>query len=153
MTPAGLKAYVACVLSQLVLPLTRLFTMGIISGHAWITDYGCSEKEEEFQWLIKCVLAPLYSSSDGFWNCNDELESPQPVVHGIQISRLDHSLIFMSLTTIWFLWQVLTNSQCVETMGEADGSAIPTHHVADCWSWRSSSPTSLSQAPCGMSLN
>lgn len=52
--------------------------------------------------------------------------------HGIQISRLDHSLIFMSLTTIWFLLQVLTNSQCVETMGEADGSAIPTHYVADC---------------------
>ncbi|TVU41967.1 hypothetical protein EJB05_15531, partial [Eragrostis curvula] len=22
-------------------------------GHAWTTDYGCSDKEEEFQWLIK----------------------------------------------------------------------------------------------------
>lgn len=22
-------------------------------GHAWTTDYGCSEKEEEFHWLIK----------------------------------------------------------------------------------------------------
>ena len=24
-------------------------------GHAWTTDYGCSEKEEQFQWLIKSV--------------------------------------------------------------------------------------------------
>lgn len=25
-------------------------------GHAWTSEYGCSEKEEEFQWLIKWVL-------------------------------------------------------------------------------------------------
>ena len=22
-------------------------------GHAWTTDYGCSDKKEEFDWLIK----------------------------------------------------------------------------------------------------
>lgn len=24
-------------------------------GHAWTTDYGCSDREEEFHWLIKYV--------------------------------------------------------------------------------------------------
>ncbi|KAG4966647.1 hypothetical protein JHK84_041218 [Glycine max] len=28
-------------------------------GHAWATDYGCSEKEEEFHWLIK--YSPLHN--------------------------------------------------------------------------------------------
>ncbi|KAH7299739.1 hypothetical protein KP509_24G026800 [Ceratopteris richardii] len=28
-------------------------------GHAWTTDYGCSEKEEEFKWLIK--YSPLHN--------------------------------------------------------------------------------------------
>ncbi|XP_066573522.1 prolyl endopeptidase [Amia ocellicauda] len=28
-------------------------------GHAWTTDYGCSDKEEEFQWLIK--YSPLHN--------------------------------------------------------------------------------------------
>ncbi|XP_077246755.1 uncharacterized protein LOC143886589 [Tasmannia lanceolata] len=28
-------------------------------GHAWTSDYGCSEKEEEFQWLIK--YSPLHN--------------------------------------------------------------------------------------------
>lgn len=28
-------------------------------GHAWISDFGCSEKEEEFQWLIK--YSPLHN--------------------------------------------------------------------------------------------
>lgn len=28
-------------------------------GHAWTTDYGCSEKEEEFHWLIK--YSPLHN--------------------------------------------------------------------------------------------
>jgi hypothetical protein len=22
-------------------------------GHAWTSDYGCSDKEEEFHWMIK----------------------------------------------------------------------------------------------------
>lgn len=28
-------------------------------GHAWTTDYGCSDKEEEFEWLIK--YSPLHN--------------------------------------------------------------------------------------------
>ncbi|KAG9149046.1 hypothetical protein Leryth_010652 [Lithospermum erythrorhizon] len=40
-------------------------------GHAWISDYGCSEKEEEFNWLIKYsplhnVRRPWEQSSDQF---------------------------------------------------------------------------------------
>jgi prolyl oligopeptidase len=35
-------------------------TWGIIpAGHAWTTDYGCSDKEEEFEWLIK--YSPLHN--------------------------------------------------------------------------------------------
>ena len=28
-------------------------------GHAWTTDYGCADKPEEFQWLIKYINLSL----------------------------------------------------------------------------------------------
>jgi hypothetical protein len=40
------------------------------AGHAWTTDYGCSDKEEEFEWLIKWVLCPLNLF---FWSCTTRL--------------------------------------------------------------------------------
>lgn len=35
----------------------------VCAGHAWVTDYGCSEKEEDFQYLIKCVLLQVAMTS------------------------------------------------------------------------------------------
>jgi len=28
-------------------------TWGMMHGHAWTTDYGCYDKENEFEWFIK----------------------------------------------------------------------------------------------------
>lgn len=38
--------------SSMLLAYFILFCL-FIQGHAWTSDYGCSDKEEEFHWLYK----------------------------------------------------------------------------------------------------
>ncbi|KAJ1693682.1 hypothetical protein LUZ63_010380 [Rhynchospora breviuscula] len=44
-------------------------------GHAWTTDYGCSDKEEEFQWLIK--YSPLHNVKRP-WEKSGDIHSQYP---------------------------------------------------------------------------
>jgi prolyl oligopeptidase len=43
-----------CFTSIFISIISRCLMFSIFSvGHAWTTDYGCSDKEDEFGWLIK----------------------------------------------------------------------------------------------------
>ncbi|GAB2286106.1 hypothetical protein Dimus_020530, partial [Dionaea muscipula] len=42
-------------------------------GHAWTSDYGCSEKVEEFHWLIKRVLVMEYINGIPILKLGDEM--------------------------------------------------------------------------------
>lgn len=62
-------------------------------GHAWTTEYGCSDKEEEFNWLIKYVKINHHVFK-----------------HNLIISN--HNIISKYLYS-----QVFTITQCEKTMG------------------------------------
>lgn len=40
-------------------PTEPLFSLSRLEGHAWTTDFGCSDKPEQFEWLIK--YSPLHN--------------------------------------------------------------------------------------------
>jgi hypothetical protein len=59
-------------------------------GHAWTTDYGCSDKEEEFQWLIK-------------YGCSDFLLFPTSL-YTIWVAAL---LLYRHWTDYWAVQKII----------------------------------------------
>ncbi|KAK1388533.1 Prolyl endopeptidase [Heracleum sosnowskyi] len=67
-------------------------------GHAWTSEYGCSEKEEEFHWLIK--YSPLHNVKRPWENSPDQASQYPPTLlltadHDDRVVPL-HSLKFLA---------------------------------------------------------
>nr|GEV41807.1 prolyl endopeptidase-like isoform X2 [Tanacetum cinerariifolium] len=109
-------------------------------GHAWTSDYGCSDKEEEFQWLIK--YSPLHNVRRPWEQSNDRSSQYPPTLlltadHDDRVVPL-HTLKLLA-TMQYVLCTSLDNSpQTNPILGRIDckaghGSGRPTKKVIDEW--------------------
>ncbi|XP_071712041.1 uncharacterized protein [Rutidosis leptorrhynchoides] len=109
-------------------------------GHAWTSDYGCSDKEEEFQWLIK--YSPLHNVRRPWEQSNDKTSQYPPTLlltadHDDRVVPL-HTLKLLA-TMQYVLYTSLENSpQTNPILGRIDvkaghGSGRPTKKVIDEW--------------------
>ncbi|KAL5706285.1 prolyl oligopeptidase [Ranunculus cassubicifolius] len=107
-------------------------------GHAWTTDYGCSDKEEEFHWLIK--YSPLHNVKRP-WEQDDDKQSQYPSTMLLTADHDDrvvplHSLKLLA-TMQYLLCTSLDNSpQSNPIIGRIDrkaghGAGRPTQKLID----------------------
>ncbi|KAI3875824.1 hypothetical protein MKX03_023747 [Papaver bracteatum] len=107
-------------------------------GHAWTSDYGCSDKEEEFQWLIK--YSPLHNVRRPWEQHQDEKYQYPPTMlltadHDDRVVPL-HSLKLLA-TMQYILCTSLENSpQTNPIIGRIDrkaghGAGRPTKKMID----------------------
>ncbi|KAL8233312.1 hypothetical protein R6Q57_003090 [Mikania cordata] len=128
-----------CVLAHVgVMDMLRFHKFTI--GHAWTSDYGCSDKEEEFQWLIK--YSPLHNVRRPWEQSNDVSCQYPPTLlltadHDDRVVPL-HTLKLLA-TMQYVLCTCLENSpQMNPILGRIDckaghGSGRPTKKVIDEW--------------------
>ncbi|CAI0435431.1 unnamed protein product [Linum tenue] len=105
-------------------------------GHAWTTDYGCSDKEEEFHWLIK--YSPLHNVRRP-WEVSPDVQYPPTMLltadHDDRVVPL-HSLKLLA-TLQHVLCTSLDNSpQTNPIIGRIDrksghGAGRPTQKMID----------------------
>ncbi|XP_010324783.1 uncharacterized protein [Solanum lycopersicum] len=76
-------------------------------GHAWTSDYGCSEKEEEFQWLIK--YSPLHNVRRP-WEQSPNQESQYPPTMLLTADHDDRVVPLHSLKLLATMQYVLCTS-------------------------------------------
>ncbi|KAI3750731.1 hypothetical protein L2E82_21498 [Cichorium intybus] len=109
-------------------------------GHAWTSDYGCSDKEEEFQWLIK--YSPLHNVRRPWEESSDNSCQYPPTLlltadHDDRVVPL-HTLKLLA-TMQYVLCASLENSpQTNPILGRIDckaghGAGRPTKKVIDEW--------------------
>ncbi|KAL5706348.1 prolyl oligopeptidase [Ranunculus cassubicifolius] len=107
-------------------------------GHAWTTDYGCSDKEEEFHWLIK--YSPLHNVKRP-WERDSDKQSQYPSTMLLTADHDDrvvplHSLKLLA-TMQYILCSSLDNSpQSNPIIGRIDrkaghGAGRPTQKMID----------------------
>ncbi|KAL5706288.1 prolyl oligopeptidase [Ranunculus cassubicifolius] len=107
-------------------------------GHAWTTDYGCSDKEEEFHWLIK--YSPLHNVKRP-WDRDSDKQSQYPSTMLLTADHDDrvvplHSLKLLA-TMQYILCSSLDNSpQSNPIIGRIDrkaghGAGRPTQKMID----------------------
>ncbi|CAN6223181.1 unnamed protein product [Urochloa humidicola] len=107
-------------------------------GHAWTTDYGCSDKEEEFQWLIK--YSPLHNVR-GPWEQSSGNHSQYPATMLLTADHDDRVVPLHSLKLLATLQHVLCtgtedSSQTNPIIGRIDrksghGAGRPTQKLID----------------------
>ncbi|CAN0847761.1 Prolyl endopeptidase [Linum grandiflorum] len=76
-------------------------------GHAWTTDYGCSEKEEEFNWLIK--YSPVHNVRRP-WEANPDKQVQYPPTMLLTADHDDRVVPLHSLKLLATLQYVLCSS-------------------------------------------
>lgn len=76
-------------------------------GHAWTTDYGCSEKEEEFHWLMK--YSPLHNVKRP-WEDDDHEQVQYPAIMLLTADHDDRVVPLHTLKLLATLQHVLCNS-------------------------------------------
>ncbi|XP_060178641.1 uncharacterized protein LOC132608880 [Lycium barbarum] len=107
-------------------------------GHAWTSDYGCSEKEEEFQWLIK--YSPLHNVKRP-WEQSPDQESQYPSTMLLTADHDDRVVPLHSLKLLATMQYVLCtsldkNPQTNPIIGRIErkaghGAGRPTQKVID----------------------
>ncbi|CAL5065707.1 unnamed protein product [Urochloa decumbens] len=107
-------------------------------GHAWTTDYGCSDKEEEFQWLIK--YSPLHNVRRP-WEQSSGDHSQYPATMLLTADHDDRVVPLHSLKLLATLQHVLCTStedslQTNPIIGRIDrksghGAGRPTQKMID----------------------
>ncbi|OIT27185.1 PREDICTED: prolyl endopeptidase-like [Nicotiana attenuata] len=107
-------------------------------GHAWTSDYGCSDKEEEFQWLIK--YSPLHNVRRP-WEQSTDQESQYPSTMLLTADHDDRVVPLHSLKLLATMQYVLCTSlekspQTNPIIGRIDrkaghGAGRPTQKVID----------------------
>ncbi|CAN4094531.1 unnamed protein product [Withania somnifera] len=107
-------------------------------GHAWTSDYGCSEKEEEFQWLIK--YSPLHNVRRP-WEQSPNQESQYPSTMLLTADHDDRVVPLHSLKLLATMQYVLCTSlekspQTNPIIGRIErkaghGAGRPTQKVID----------------------
>ncbi|XP_059302654.1 uncharacterized protein LOC132054697 [Lycium ferocissimum] len=107
-------------------------------GHAWTSDYGCSEKEEEFQWLIN--YSPLHNVKRP-WEQSPDQESQYPSTMLLTADHDDRVVPLHSLKLLATMQYVLCtsldkNPQTNPIIGRIErkaghGAGRPTQKVID----------------------
>ncbi|KAF3321141.1 prolyl endopeptidase [Carex littledalei] len=107
-------------------------------GHAWTTDYGCSDKEEEFHWLIK--YSPLHNVRKP-WEKSGDMNSQYPSTMLLTADHDDRVVPLHSLKLLATMQYVLCTSvedspQKNPIIGRIDrkaghGSGRPTQKLID----------------------
>ncbi|XP_016546458.2 prolyl endopeptidase isoform X1 [Capsicum annuum] len=107
-------------------------------GHAWTSDYGCSEKDEEFQWLIK--YSPLHNVRRP-WEQSHNQESQYPSTMLLTADHDDRVVPLHSLKLLATMQYVLCTSleksrQTNPIIGRIErnaghGAGRPTQKVID----------------------
>ncbi|CAI0382268.1 unnamed protein product [Linum tenue] len=105
-------------------------------GHAWTSDYGCSEKEEEFHWLIK--YSPLHNVRRP-WEVSPDVQYPPTMLltadHDDRV--VPHHSLKLLATLQYVLCTSLENSpQTNPIIGRIDrksghGAGRPTQKMID----------------------
>ncbi|PKI56316.1 hypothetical protein CRG98_023335 [Punica granatum] len=106
-------------------------------GHAWTTDFGCSDNEEEFHWLIK--YSPLHNVRRPWEHSDKSTQYPSTMLltadHDDRVVPL-HTLKFLA-TMQYVLCTSLENSpQTNPIIGRIDckaghGAGRPTKKLID----------------------
>ncbi|KAM0041630.1 putative prolyl oligopeptidase [Helianthus debilis subsp. tardiflorus] len=128
-----------CVLAHVgVMDMLRFHKFTI--GHAWTSDYGCSDKEEEFQWLIK--YSPLHNVRRPWEQSNDISRQYPPTLlltadHDDRVVPL-HTLKLLATMQYVLCTSVENSPQTNPILGRIDckaghGSGRPTKKVIDEW--------------------
>ncbi|KAG2641787.1 prolyl endopeptidase-like isoform X2 [Panicum virgatum] len=105
-------------------------------GHAWTTDYGCSDKEEEFQWLIK--YSPLHNVRRP-WEQSSGSQCQYPATMLLTADHDDRVVPLHSLKLLATLQHVLCTEDSPQTnpiIGRIDrksghGAGRPTQKLID----------------------
>ena len=106
-------------------------------GHAWTSDYGCSDKEEEFHWLIK--YSPLHNVKRPWETSGHNLEYPATMLlradHDYRVVPL-HSLKLLSMMQYIICKSVENSPQTTPIVGRIDtksghGVGRPTQKLID----------------------
>eukprot|EP00252_Welwitschia_mirabilis_P006329 TRINITY_DN17184_c0_g2_i1.p1 TRINITY_DN17184_c0_g2~~TRINITY_DN17184_c0_g2_i1.p1 ORF type:complete len:147 (-),score=27.36 TRINITY_DN17184_c0_g2_i1:516-929(-) len=107
-------------------------------GHAWTTDYGCSEREEEFHWLIK--YSPLHNVKRP-WEELERLSVQYPATMLLTADHDDRVVPLHSLKLLATLQYVLCKSvkdspQTNPIIGRIDtkaghGAGMPTQKMIE----------------------
>lgn len=107
-------------------------------GHAWTTDYGCSEKEEEFKWLIK--YSPLHNVRRP-WESHGNEEVQYPAIMLLTADHDDrvvplHSLKLLATLQYELCTSVKQSKQTNPIIGRLDtkaghGAGRPTQKMID----------------------
>ncbi|KAK1325387.1 hypothetical protein QJS10_CPA01g00311 [Acorus calamus] len=108
-------------------------------GHAWTSDYGCSDKEEEFNWLIK--YSPLHNVKRPWEQTNNQktIQYPSTMLltadHDDRVVPL-HSLKLLATMQYVLCTSVVNSPQTNPIVGRIDskaghGAGRPTQKLID----------------------